>query len=103
MKPHAFWDNQPVMQMFDETPKKDGPVIEQSLKDISTEEIKLPEGFEWVNVDITAPETMQSLYQLLRDHYVEDDDNQFRFDYPIEFLLWTLKMPNYKPNWHLGI
>ena len=48
--------------MFDETPKKDGPVIEQSLKDISTEEIKLPEGFEWVNVDITAPETMQSLY-----------------------------------------
>ena len=46
---------------------------------------------------------MKSLYELLKDHYVEDDDNKFRFDYPIEFLRWTLCIPNYKKEWHLGI
>ena len=61
--------------MFDDAPKNDGPIINQSLKDISTEEIPLPNGFEWVNVDITDPDAMQKLYELLRDHYVEDDDN----------------------------
>jgi hypothetical protein len=39
---------------------------------------------------------MTKLYELLRDHYVEDDDNKFRFEYPREFLEWTLKIPNYK-------
>lgn len=41
--------------MFDDAPKVDGPIVTQSLKDISTEEISLPSGFEWVNVDITDP------------------------------------------------
>ena len=74
-QPHQFWDDQPVWKMFDEAPKNDGPIINQQLKDISTEEIPLPNGFEWVNVDITDPDAMQKLYELLRDHYVEDDDN----------------------------
>lgn len=46
---------------------------------------------------------MTKLYELLRDHYVEDDDNKFRFEYPREFLEWTLKIPNYKMDWHVGI
>lgn len=103
VQPHQFWDNEPVWKMFSDQPKNDGPIVQKSVKDISTDEISLPNGFEWTQVDITDPDTMQRLYELLRDHYVEDDDNQFRFDYPIEFLQWTLKMPNYKPEWHLGI
>ena len=103
VQPHQFWDNEPVWKMFSDQPKNDGPIVQKSVKDISTDEISLPNGFEWTQVDITDPDTMQRLYELLRDHYVEDDDNQFRFDYPIEFLQWTLKMPNYKSEWHLGI
>ena len=63
----------------------------------------MPAGFEWVTLDLSTADDMQKLYELLRDHYVEDDDNKFRFDYPIEFLSWTLCIPNYKKEWHLGI
>ena len=31
---------------------------------------------------------LTEIYELLRDHYVEDDDNMFRFDYSREFLRW---------------
>ena len=89
--------------MFDEAPKCDGPVETKSVKDVSTEPLDLPAGFEWVVLDIAEDDKMKSLYELLRDHYVEDDDNKFRFDYPIEFLRWTLCIPNYKKEWHLGI
>lgn len=74
-----------------------------ALKDVQTEPLPLPAGFEWVSLDISTADDMQKLYELLRDHYVEDDDNKFRFDYPIEFLQWTLCIPNYKKEWHLGI
>ena len=34
-----------------------------------------------------------ALYKLLTKHYVEDDDNMFRFDYSIPFLRWALMPP----------
>jgi len=40
---------------------------------------------------------------LLRENYVEDSDGVFRFDYPVEFLRWTLLTPNYNKEWHIGI
>ena len=38
--------------MFDEAPKYDGPVETKSVKDVSTEPLDLPAGFEWVVLDI---------------------------------------------------
>lgn len=33
---------------------------------------------------------MLQVYTLLKENYVEDDDNMFRFDYSIDFLRWAL-------------
>lgn len=49
------------------------------------------------------PPHSPQLYTLLTKNYVEDEEGNFRFDYSIEFLRWTLLVPNYKPNWHIGV
>jgi glycylpeptide N-tetradecanoyltransferase len=46
---------------------------------------------------------MDEVYALLAAHYVEDDDNMFRFDYPKAFLAWALKAPGWRRDWHLGV
>ena len=43
------------------------------------------------------------LYHLLTNHYVEDDDNTFRFDYSRGFLQWALTPPGYQPKWLVGV
>lgn len=43
------------------------------------------------------------MYSLLAENYVEDSEATFRFDYPVEFLRWTLCTPNYNPNFHIGV
>ena len=43
------------------------------------------------------------VYTLLRDHYVEDTEGKFRFDYSIPFLRWALNPPGYIPDWIVGI
>ena len=40
---------------------------------------------------------------MLREHYVEDSEGIFRFDYPINFIKWSLCVPNYKKDWHIGV
>ena len=54
-------------------------------------------------MDIKNPEQAQELYELLSNHYVEDDGGNFRFDYSVEFLTWALSPPNYKPDWLVGV
>jgi len=34
---------------------------------------------------------------------VEDDDNMFRFDYSINFLMWALTPPGFHKSWHVGV
>lgn len=43
------------------------------------------------------------LYTLLREHYVEDSEGIFRFDYPIEFLKWCLCVPGFNKDFHVGV
>ena len=40
---------------------------------------------------------------LLKDHYVEDTDGIFRFEYSIEFLKWALITPDCIKDWHVGV
>lgn len=42
------------------------------------------------------PVQAQELYELLSNHYVEDDGGNFRFDYSVEFLTWALTPPGSK-------
>lgn len=39
----------------------------------------------------------------MRDNYVEDDDNMFRFDYSKEFLTWHLTAPGCIKQWLCGV
>ena len=40
---------------------------------------------------------------MLRDNYVEDTDNMFRFKYSIPFLRWALTTPNFHKEWIVGV
>lgn len=46
---------------------------------------------------------LREIYELLSAHYVEDDDNMFRFAYSPEFLRWALQPPGYRAEWHCGV
>jgi len=43
------------------------------------------------------------VYNLLTNHYVEDTDGKFRFDYSIDFLKWALNPPDHNPDWIVGV
>jgi len=105
-QPHKFWDDQPVahskqqLQTLDVDKPIDPPKTPEDIRQIP---YSLPDGFSWYDVDVDNDEELESIYCLLRDHYVEDDDNMFRFDYSKEFLKWALKPPGWKKEWHLSV
>ena len=101
---HDFWHTQPVTKIYEPIQEGFNTEIEtKTLKDVQVECYQLPESYEWCNVDIKNPEQAQELYELLSNHYVEDDGGNFRFDYSVEFLTWALSPPNYKPDWLVGV
>lgn len=101
---HKFWNKQPVPQMgqqFDD--EVNGPIEEKTLDDVRKQPLLLPSAFEWVELDLNDEKEVEELYKLLAGHYVEDDDNRFRFNYSKEFLRWALMVPGYIKHWHLGM
>jgi len=105
--PGKFWSTQPVPQNYNAA-KADGdckPIDPEKdpVKDVKQTPYPLPEGYEWYAMKIDDKEELEAVYSLLRDHYVEDDDNMFRFDYSKEFLLWALKPPGFLREWHLAV
>jgi len=70
---------------------------------VQAEEIALPENFEWCTVDLGNDEQATEVYNLLTNHYVEDTEGKFRFDYSIDFLRWALNPPDYIPDWVIGV
>eukprot|EP00920_Eleutheroschizon_duboscqi_P030663 GHVT01074118.1.p1 GENE.GHVT01074118.1~~GHVT01074118.1.p1 ORF type:complete len:510 (-),score=122.80 GHVT01074118.1:357-1886(-) len=102
---HPFWDTQPVPQISDVISAEDMGAIEppRSLADVRAAPYKLPEGFAWDDLDVTDEPQRKELYTLLNEHYVEDEDNLFRFDYSPEFLQWALTSPGYLRKWHAAV
>ena len=91
---HKFWSTQPVVQPSDlqSGSDQDGPIEADRKHDqIQATPYNLPKDFEWSLLDIGQDGQMQELYALLRDHYVEDSDAMFRFDYSKEFLRWSVR------------
>ena len=52
---------------------------------------------------MNADDVLDEVHDLLVYHYVEDDDNMFRFAYSREFLRWALMAPGYKTSWMCGV
>ncbi|CAH0519474.1 unnamed protein product [Peronospora belbahrii] len=102
-KDFKFWKTQPVPAV-DEFPRDHGAIDPvKSIQDIRKEPYTMPPGFQWSVLDLSHPQEIQEVYHLLTHNYVEDDDNMFRFDYSIDFLLWALTPPGYYKDWHVGV
>ncbi|KAI0647303.1 N-myristoyl transferase [Trametes meyenii] len=102
---HKFWGTQPVPQLEgDAPPEQDGPIEpSKPREEVQQEAYPLPKEFVWSTLDIASPVELRELYELLSGHYVEDDDESFRFQYSAEFLSWALMPPGYHKEWHIGV
>lgn len=83
--------------------QENGPISSPPQSDQLNNPIDLPEGLRWSVVDFEAVNQVQEVYCLLRDHYVEDNDELFRFHYQIDFLKWALMGPSMHPDWYVSI
>eukprot|EP00245_Coleochaete_scutata_P016661 TRINITY_DN7866_c0_g2_i2.p1 TRINITY_DN7866_c0_g2~~TRINITY_DN7866_c0_g2_i2.p1 ORF type:complete len:438 (-),score=78.22 TRINITY_DN7866_c0_g2_i2:328-1641(-) len=105
-KKHRFWETQPVGQFSERGASSlpEGPIDPpKDLSEVRQEPYNLPGSYEWCTCDIDDLTTIQEIYSLLTNNYVEDDDNMFRFDYSVDFLRWALKPPGYLKSWHVGV
>lgn len=107
MASYKFWQTQPVPR-FDDKPEQfaalpDGPIKEVIPEKVPKTPAPLPEGYEWVELDLTDDQELKEVYNLLTFHYVEDDNAMFRFNYSKSFLDWALKSPGWKKEWHVGV
>ncbi|KAK8798728.1 hypothetical protein WA158_007812 [Blastocystis sp. Blastoise] len=102
-KEHQFWNTQPVIQ-DGETNIEEGP-IDPIFTPESERAIpyKLPNGFEWVEIDLYDEKDAKDVYVMLEENYVEDADSVFRFAYSVDCLKWALCVPGYKKEYHLGV
>jgi len=99
---HKFWNTQPVPKP-DEEVKDHAPIEVKTLDDVKKEPLTLPNGFQWVSLDMSNDKDVNEVYHLLTQNYVEDDGHTFRFDYSREFLKWSLTVPNYNREFHVGV
>jgi len=83
---HEFWSTQPVMRCYEPIGKINEPVEHKTLSDVQQEGIALPQQYQWCEIDMEDKAVAMELYDLLTNHYVEDDGGNFRFDYSMEFL-----------------
>ena len=106
-KKHKFWESQPVKQFKEEEDSagvEEGPVQqEMDVAQVRKDPYALPGGYEWCECDISNSESVEEVYTLLSENYVEDDDNMFRFNYSSAFLSWALQPPGFKKFWHTGV
>jgi glycylpeptide N-tetradecanoyltransferase len=106
--PHKFWDTQPVPKLSEsslEIQEAGEGEIDKDHKadDVQKEPYKIPDAYEWFNPDVHNEDDLTALYDLLANHYVEDDDSVFRFAYPKDFLVWALTPPHWLRDWHVGV
>eukprot|EP00798_Chlamydomonas_sp_ICE-L_P010418 gene10418-8368_t len=76
---YVFWETQPVAQFSDEAiPVEDGPIDKpKTVDEVKQEPYALPDSFEWCQCDFASQATVDEVYSLLCNNYVEDDDNMF--------------------------
>lgn len=103
MKDYKFWKTQPVPSL-NEKIDSEGPIDQtKTPDDIPDSPLPLLKDFNWSTVDIEDSEQLEEVYQLLYEHYVEDQDETFRFKYSHDFFKWALKPPGWRKDWHVGV
>lgn len=119
MASYKFWSTQPVPK-FEESVdaptasssssgdaakklSREGPIKEVDVTKVPKEPSPLVAGFEWSDIDLEDPPQLDEVQDLLCNHYVEDDEAMFRFNYLKETLTWALKAPGWRKSWHVGV
>lgn len=78
-------------QFNDGDKSREGPIKVVDLDDVPKDPYPLLNGFEWGTIDPEDEKEVGELYELLSNHYVEDDDSSFRLNYSPVFLRWSVK------------
>jgi len=101
MENHKFWKTQPID--VTKNISENRTIEDNMMKNISTEPIKLPEGFEWATLDINNENDMNAVYYFLLNFYNENSNVSHRFHYSKDFLKWFLTPPSYYPDLLIGV
>jgi glycylpeptide N-tetradecanoyltransferase len=88
MGSYKFWQTQPVPKFGEDSEIVEGPFKIVDPEKVPKEPGPLPDGFEWVTMDLKDEGELKEVFDLLYGHYVEDNDAQFRFNYSMAFLKW---------------
>eukprot|EP01083_Nonionella_stella_P096022 269718_1 len=75
----------------------------KTVDDVRATPYPLLPQFHWCEIDMTDDNEVTEVYELLKNHYVEDTESMFRFDYSRDFLKWALMPPGYLKQWHAAI
>jgi glycylpeptide N-tetradecanoyltransferase len=107
VKKREFWDSQPVPKtkelLTGELADVHGPLEKKTIDQVRKEPYDLPEGMEWGLVNLENQAELDELYEHLYNHYVEDDDGYFRFNYSREFVKWALSPPGQEKDMLISI
>ena len=98
---HRFWSAQPVVLNDIGVVIDNEPIETKDLADIQTSPIKMPDGFEWVEVNVTNDAEILAISDFLHKHYVTD--GTFRLDYSVPLLRWAMTPPGFRKDWHISI
>jgi glycylpeptide N-tetradecanoyltransferase len=90
MNSHKFWNTQPV----NSNTNNNHEIIKVDLNQVPLKPYSLPEGFEWINFDLSE----DLLYQFINKFYKDDVDTKRYFNYSKEFIKWYLSTPSYNYN-----
>jgi glycylpeptide N-tetradecanoyltransferase len=106
MSSYKFWQTQPVPSFGNsdsirfacfidfclddakQTVEAEGPIKEVDIEKVPKNPPGIPDLYEWCTMDLTNDEQVDEVYDLLSNHYVEDDEAMFRFNYSKTFFNW---------------
>ncbi|CAD0084395.1 unnamed protein product [Aureobasidium vineae] len=95
MANYKFWSTQPVPRFDEKAAAQEKPVQEGPIKEVDPD--------KWSEIDLLDEAELKEVQELLCNHYVEDDEAMFRFNYLNETLNWALKAPGWRKSWHVGV
>ena len=59
----------------------------------------LPEGYQFVHIN----NINNDVYEFLKENYIEDDNNKYRYDYKLDFLQWYNNINNNNNYYNISI
>uniref|UniRef100_A0A0G4GLL3 Glycylpeptide N-tetradecanoyltransferase n=1 Tax=Chromera velia CCMP2878 TaxID=1169474 RepID=A0A0G4GLL3_9ALVE len=103
LRPHAFWDEQPVLKLTDAA--NTGEYAPLEFVTPRPEPYPLPQGFVWDCLDLKDDKQLEELHSFLAEHYIEDREVQstLRFTYSKDILRIALLSPGFLSDWHIGV